>query len=416
MTKTTSVKIEDVKLIEEYYPRKGVDDNTVKSYRAAIDKLPPVLIAKNSMVLIDGYHRFTAHQLEGRTEIDAILEDIPRKKILVEAAKLNVTHGKQLSIAEKKALARKFADDDEFTQQDIAEILSVSQPSVSKWISDISQRKANELKVRALLLYLDYINYPAQDDVSEELGIPRQRISRYISDVQNTTGGILRTPPDELQITTAWEFKLCDPTLGMPDYPGNIAGQLVENLLWYYTEPFDLVVDPMAGGGTTIDVCKKMFRRYVGYDINPLELRGIKYNDITEGIPLGDNVVDFVILDPPYWKQRREDYVDKPTELSHVSLDEFYNSIDKIASECHRILKKGKKVAFIISDMSNKEDGFVDLGSTCYNIFAEQFKPVERISALWREASSHSPVWQHRAEKNKFMLRGFRDLFIMEKR
>ena len=80
-----------------------------------------------------------------------------------------------------------------------------------------------------MLLYLDYISYPTQDDVAEGLEIPQPKISRYISNIQNTTGGILSTPPDELQITTAWEFKHCDQNLGMTDYPGNIAGQLVEN-------------------------------------------------------------------------------------------------------------------------------------------------------------------------------------------
>ncbi len=31
--------------------------------------------------------------------------------------------------------------------------------------------------------------------------------------------------------------------------------RIVENLLYAYTEPFDVVVDPFAGGGSTIDIC-----------------------------------------------------------------------------------------------------------------------------------------------------------------
>jgi len=38
------------------------------------------------------------------------------------------------------------------------------------------------------------------------------------------------------------------------DFEGAIPGQIVENVLYYYTEPFQVVVDPMAGGGTTIDL------------------------------------------------------------------------------------------------------------------------------------------------------------------
>jgi len=71
--------------------------------------------------------------------------------------------------------------------------------------------------------------------------------------------------PDSLQLTNLWSFESCDKDYGMK-YPGRMPGQIVENLLWYYTEPFDLVVDPMAGGGTTIDVCLKMCRRIKAFD------------------------------------------------------------------------------------------------------------------------------------------------------
>ena len=33
------------------------------------------------------------------------------------------------------------------------------------------------------------------------------------------------------------------------DYPGAILRGIIENVLYYYTEPFEVVVDPMAGGG-----------------------------------------------------------------------------------------------------------------------------------------------------------------------
>ena len=33
-----------------------------------------------------------------------------------------------------------------------------------------------------------------------------------------------------------------------------MPGQMVENLLWLYTEPGQIVMGPFAGGGTTIDV------------------------------------------------------------------------------------------------------------------------------------------------------------------
>jgi hypothetical protein len=43
---------------------------------------------------------------------------------------------------------------------------------------------------------------------------------------------------------------------------GNSEVRWLDNLLYLYTEPFQVVVDPFAGGGSTIEICKKRFRRY----------------------------------------------------------------------------------------------------------------------------------------------------------
>jgi hypothetical protein len=51
---------------------------------------------------------------------------------------------------------------------------------------------------------------------------------------------------------------------------GNSEARWVDNLLYLYTEPFDVVVDPFAGGGSTIDVCRKRFRRYWVSDRKPI--------------------------------------------------------------------------------------------------------------------------------------------------
>jgi hypothetical protein len=44
-----------------------------------------------------------------------------------------------------------------------------------------------------------------------------------------------------------------------PGHFGNSEVRWLDNLLYLYTKPFDVVVDPFAGGGSTIDVCRKRF-------------------------------------------------------------------------------------------------------------------------------------------------------------
>jgi DNA modification methylase len=75
-------------------------------------------------------------------------------------------------------------------------------------------------------------------------------------------------------------------------------------LLSISTEPFDFVVDPMAGGGTTLDVCKAMSRRCRCYDIKPVRDE-IQQYDITTGFPAECRGCDLVFLDPTYWRQTR---------------------------------------------------------------------------------------------------------------
>ena len=57
-----------------------------------------------------------------------------------------------------------------------------------------------------------------------------------------------------------WNFSQCDPRLG-ETHPGQIPCQIVLNLLHYYTKQGEFVVDPMAGGGSTVDACLVMGRK-----------------------------------------------------------------------------------------------------------------------------------------------------------
>jgi len=59
---------------------------------------------------------------------------------------------------------------------------------------------------------------------------------------------ISETPP----IYNVWNYAFCDPRFGQK-HPGQFPGQAIINLLLWLIKPFDVVVDTMAGGGTTID-------------------------------------------------------------------------------------------------------------------------------------------------------------------
>jgi hypothetical protein len=71
------------------------------------------------------------------------------------------------------------------------------------------------------------------------------------------------TPP----IYNIWKQQ--EKTNGLSHF-GNSEVRWVDNLLYLYTKPFDMVLDPFAGGGSTIDICKRRFRRNMFSDRKPI--------------------------------------------------------------------------------------------------------------------------------------------------
>jgi len=121
---------------------------------------------------------------------------------------------------------------------------------------------------------------------------------------------------------------------------------------------------------------------------------------------------DAIILDPPHWHAKKGEYSDDPADLSNLTLEEFYAAMRKLADDCKAKLAADGCVGLLIGG-ENREGQFIDLGFECYRLFVEAgFMPVERVVVSAKQFAGHTALWTHRAEKNKFMLRGFRDFTI----
>lgn len=230
----------------------------------------------------------------------------------------------------------------------------------------------------------------------------------------NILGEIRRTElnqtenPDWFRMTTTWSFKK-----GEIKYDGlsNLPSQIVKNLLFYYTNEKDTVLDVFGGLGLVNNVCKDMDRKCITLDVNPRKDFIIK-NDIRKEIPNIDKV-DFIFLDPPYWNM--QDYKD---ELSNNSLEDFYKDFEKVIKNCKELLKDGGRIALIIMNLSEDTKvpegmNYVDLGFGCYEILDKYFKPVQRISVPMYK--KFEPIRIERCKKDKRFLGSLRDLMIFEK-
>jgi DNA modification methylase len=218
-----------------------------------------------------------------------------------------------------------------------------------------------------------------------------------------------------LEATTLWDFprqSYGETPKGDNKYPGVTPASIIWNLLWRYTDLGDLVVDPMCGSGTTIDVCKEEGRKVIGYDIRPVR-SDIIQNDARK-IPLPDNYVDLVFIDSPYGDNIK--YNDHPGNIGKISSEKelFYRELEKVIQESHRILKKGKTLGWLIGDQWVRNQ-FTPVGFRLYERLCKYFETLDIICVTRRSQSSNTSIWYNRARRHNFYLRGFKYLFIMRK-
>jgi len=218
-----------------------------------------------------------------------------------------------------------------------------------------------------------------------------------------------------IEATTFWDFPRQSYGLtpkGDNKYAGVTPALIIYNMIWRYTDPGDLVVDPMCGSGTTIDVCKEEKRIAIGYDIHSTRPDIIK-NDARQ-IPLEDNSVDMVFIDSPYGDNIR--YNTEPKNIGNISSEseEFYDELEKVMKESHRILKDEKVLGWLIGDQWVKKK-FTPVGIKIYERLCRYFEPVDIICVSRRSQSSNTGTWQNRARRFNFYLRGFKYLIIVRK-
>jgi DNA modification methylase len=222
-------------------------------------------------------------------------------------------------------------------------------------------------------------------------------------------------PPFEA--TTLWDYprqSYGKSSKGNNKYPGVTPAFIIWNLIWRYTEPNDVVLDPMCGSGTTVDVCKEEGRRAICYDISPPPGRPDVIQNDSRNIPLPDNHVDMIFVDSPYGDNIR--YNEHPDCIGKISseTETFYEELEKVMKECDRVLKPGKVIGWLIGDQWVKKK-FTPVGFKVYETLSKYFETVDIVCVARRGQSSHTGLWFNRARRFNFFLRGFKYLFIMRK-
>jgi DNA modification methylase len=422
-----TVKFGEVVIDTSIYPREKWNTNTIKMYADALKggaKFPPIILEEGTNRLIDGLHRLRAHQqylqeyqeyqaqltLEGierdgwepapdviEVEYCTIPEGIPPK---LYAASFSTRHGDKIPTAERKAIAREiFEENPDFTLELISQYLDVSKSSAGDYVSDIRARRREQQKMIAYRLHrLGW----TQQEVAEAIGISQPTYSeQFLSEFPGLENPIKKLLTDgiphldiaerfnmplilvwaidlqgrtdaqrmerlgiKVQPYDVWNFSKCGDLFGF-QHPGRIPGELIAHILYFFTEPGAKVIDPMAGGGTTLDVCLAFGRECYAYDIDQRHNRpDIIQHDLTrpnedkQYWPERIKKADLIFWDPPYFEKMDKKMIGDTGyiegSISALDREGFLSFFSDRLSEAKALVKKGTKLAFLMSDWDDE--------------------------------------------------------------
>jgi len=372
------IKISEIK-DADLNPRITVDEDYIKDLAMSIGKhglLSPIIVSKNKKgySLVIGNCRLAAVKLLGWKTISAIISTKNNTDNIISAIEENIKR-QDLTLLEKLMAIKKLKDIG-YTDKQISSAFSWSAGytfEILSMVNDINDNSMcdtlkEEISTPGSVIGATHYTQlrkikdkPVQEKIVErvikhglsmretkKLVISHLGIEKLKRDMKY--GDYLKDLDKWLNVWNVWNVPMRDKRFGF-EYPGVIPGQYILNLLYYFTNEDDLIVDCFGGSGTTYDCCKYMKRKCLIYDIEP-NRKEIKKCDITKGFPKEAKNCDMIIADPPYGSMKKEDYSKK--SVSSLSLNEYYKFLNKFAKDCFKTVKTGGMVSVFMMEQTEK--------------------------------------------------------------
>jgi hypothetical protein len=219
----------------------------------------------------------------------------------------------------------------------------------------------------------------------------------------------------DLEASTCWDFPMqsdSDARAGDATFNGVTPARCAANLIRRYSRPNQLIVDSMSGSGTVGEIARALGRRCVSFDLIPRRPWVVRAD--ARAWPLPDASAALAVVDSPYSNNVR--YGEDPRCLGRISCADprFYEEMGRVASEARRVLRPGGILAWIIAD-EYRGGRFTPVGFRLFGVLAEAFEAIDIVVLVRHHDRSASPMWEHRARRFNFFLRGFKFLFILRK-
>ena len=177
------IPVAEVVFREDLYPRtEGTIGTNVQAFAEDLSVLPPIEVNQDK-ILIDGWHRWTAHKKAGATEIPAIVtqtnSDVHLKELACER---NAAGVRQMTQGEKRDNAREFYNgtpqaEREAKKAQLTAILKVSERTIREWLSRIDKDSKAALRKQAFDMWLAMAT---QGEIAATIGYDRSEIARFI--------------------------------------------------------------------------------------------------------------------------------------------------------------------------------------------------------------------------------------------
>lgn len=147
------VALDDITRDETLQPRDGLKETHVRAIQAALDsdvELPPVILYQlgDTLALVDGWHRYAAHQRGGKTKIRADLYQGDRDDAQAHAGAANVGDKLGLTASERKSVLLVLLKSPKYAKRSARELgrmVGVSHATVAKYKRELDAAAGGQI-------------------------------------------------------------------------------------------------------------------------------------------------------------------------------------------------------------------------------------------------------------------------------